>query len=167
MHNMKTASVLLFSILATSAYASDHDLLWKARGLKAQERLQKLNEKNGDSKGKKLTKKELCEYRLEAAYAAFANSELSKVVHKEENGIEVFKIVLVDHSKPSGRQMSQLNYSYDVKSGKLTAVANFQLADDWFLVLIPGFPGHVSLKGGGCSYIFDQEQPLKALFGEE
>jgi hypothetical protein len=77
------ASAMLLVLPSEASDVSDKvDLLWKARGLQAEERVEKLRSKSGAIEVGKLTKKQVCDLMLEGAYFGFARPNTWKMIRK-------------------------------------------------------------------------------------
>lgn len=154
---------MLFSITARADMA-EIDRLWKARGLQAIEKLEKLIKKNGDSKGKNLSAKEHCDWALENMFIAFANPETSKIVRKSEGETTVFKVLFVDETKVKNRQITQVNFIYNEKKSKTPdAYAVMLVADDWAVSSVAKVPNHILILSDKCSFLFPTNDPLSAI----
>ncbi len=159
---MKLFFVVLVSTAGSTAMAESGklDLLWKARGLQAQVAIEKLSKKNGDSKGKNLSKKEHCKWNLENVFFAFANSELSKIVRESPKDAEVFKMLFSDPEAKTGSKLTQLSVTYGKGSTEPDAFQTVLVAEGWRVTTIPKAPDILGIRGGGCLYVVPLKDPL-------
>lgn len=157
--------LLMFLTVSIANAESDNiDLLLKARGLQAVERIEKLVEKNQDSKGKSLSKKERCDWDLEKIYYAFAHPEASKIVKKttDDKKGNVF-IFLVSSSDEDGIGF-QISYIYLKKSdSKPSGVKIPTLKTGWEIVTTTKATDLIVVGGPTCNFIFNINDPLDSL----
>jgi hypothetical protein len=133
------------------------DRLWKARALQAMEKIDKLTVKNGDSRGKNLTKQELCEWGLESSYFAFANPDLSKIVIKNVGDMRYYSIILRGND-----DFTQINYSYNTKTGNFVRPAVVALAKGWVIPLEPKLD-QIVLLSDTCLFMIPMTDPLNGM----
>lgn len=164
---MKTIFSILIMLLAHDILAGqDIDLLLKARGLQAMERLEVLSKKNGNSKGKNLTKKEHCEWQMENFYFAFAHPETSKIVKKSVykqlgEGITAYIFIL---NTESGFGF-QMNYIYRLKTDAKPFLSEIShIKDGWVVKVIRELPNHLTVTNSKCIYSFNLENPLDITY---
>lgn len=163
MTELAKISPLLLILVATNSLANDSrvDLLWKARGLQALEKLEKLSKKNGDSKEKNLSKADLCQQKLENAFVAFAKPETSTFVRQNIKGTEVFKMFFFQKNK----EYTQINVNYSLKNkeNEPAEIDVLKIADESFLVLTPKYSELIALRGDGCIFSIPKNDPLAAM----
>lgn len=131
------------------------DLVWKARGLQAFDRIEELQKKNGNSRGKALSKLETCEWALERAFMPFASPELSKIVRKKSGPADAYILLF---SGGDGN-MTQVSYLYGASQFKPLAVKVPALAKDWQVIMLPD--GVFAVSGDGCQFTFSMTDPLQ------
>ncbi len=164
--------MLVLSLLLgiNSAYSSDNsiDLLLKARGLQALERIEKLSKKNGDSKGSNLTKKESSEWAYENMYFAFAHPELSKIVKKSvyqsisKDATAYIFIIMDDKSNSMGFQM---NYIYAKSTDRAPLISEIStIKEGWRVKVFERIPGMISVLSPDCLFTFSLKDPLETTF---
>ena len=140
---------------------SNVDLVWKAKGLQALETLEKLIKKNGDSKGKKLTDEDHCEWQLANAYASFVDSTLSDIVRKKAGpGMTVYWMVLTS----DGTMHAQIGYLYSDKSASLVGFRIGKLENgSASAIILAAAPQMVGVQANGCNYIFPMSDPFGVI----
>ena len=152
--------------LNSSSYASGNklDFLWKARALQAVEKLEKLIKKNGNSKGKNLTKQEHCEWALENVFQAFVNLGTQKLVKEIINKSHNYKIVFVDQDQNENQRITQVNFTYEPhRSLETSMVGVLKIADNWSVGVIPTVPDYIAVKSPKCIFSFPVKDPFLVL----
>lgn len=157
-------SVLCTLVLINTALADPYskiDLQWKARALQAVERIQKLVKKNGDSKGKALSKREHCEWDLELLFYPFALPDLADVVRKPA-GTDARSYFVLFSAKEDKKLAGQLGFVYDQKRQTPIAVKMpmFSL-DEAEGFLIPG-ANAIYVNTAKCTFTIPIKDPLSA-----
>lgn len=154
----KAIIFLYFSLSVLPSHASDYDieLLWKARALKANETLEPLVKKNGDSKGKNLKKEELCKWRMENAYMAHMFPDLAKTVKEKSNDFIVFKLLFID----SDKMYAQVNFTYKKGSSKPTSTHILMLQNDASAGILNEYQNILVIKYNKCAVGIPMDDPL-------
>jgi len=148
--------------LSTSAYAkspkgkegepgsSTINLIWRARGLQAIEKLEKLAEK------KSLSDKEKCDVQLETMFMQFAKPELAKLIIKKAQDIEWFIL-----AKETGNSVGQISFGYEGENSAPTAWKVVKPDNDWQIVHVKNNGVWANLFSiGKCNYLIDIENPI-------
>lgn len=157
-------------LLAVAALASQHsfaatdgfdkiDLLWKARGLQAKERIEKLQKAlNRNETGP--TQKQKCAKVLEIAYATFATPGMAEFAVKQNGDRRTYWVLFIPTSG-NADVVAQIGYNFDKNSLRPTGVRIVGLkGEDAEVVLIPDAPNTFSMRVDGCTYIFKTLDPF-------
>lgn len=163
--NMPIRLFLLVAVVASQPALADEklnpvDLLLKARGLQAMETMEKLVNKNGDSRGKNLTKAERCTWRLESFYMAFAHPEFSKIVRKPAGmGMTAYNFPVMANDE--GDMVAQIQYKY-LPERKAPVLISVPLVKEGASVnLAPTISNTLSVATKDCAFMFPFDDPLK------
>jgi hypothetical protein len=158
-------AALVFAATMASAEPSAATL-WKARGLEAIEKLERMKkESKVITSGKRRTAFET-QFALEVAYSMHADPVATKVVHKvESEGKEAFHVFL---GSKTGHAFD-LVYLYE--HGKLLGARIDSLPEDWRVVFIADSSDNssfvVAAEGDGGGILFWVTNPLNAaVLGE-
>lgn len=159
-------SITLYTLVGLASQDSI-DLRLKARGLQAIERLEKLIKKNGDSKGKKLTKKELCEWSYETIYYSFVHPELSKIVkrpaYQQLHKDSLAYLFLL--SEIEGGLAFQMNYIYLKKTDSEPTLSEIStLKDGWRIKVSHTSPNIINVNSPNCFFQFNLKDPLDSTY---
>ena len=152
-------SLFLLCGIPSLGIAQTSSTTWKARAFKAGEKLKLLESKlkgipesQWDSKEAKFTK---CEVMLESAYALHVTME--DVVHKVDNNVEAFHIVL------SGGDAGAFDIAYllSMPSQEPIATRIDRLPKGWQLFFLA--PGFVQVNvPNACVFNFELNRPFTA-----
>lgn len=143
-------------IASFNSNAVDQDLVWRARGLQAIDRIEELNPKIQKATGKK--KQELiCEFNAERSYLAFASKEGLAIV-KQRDEKRTWRILMFGEKS----DFTQVSLVFDDGNQKATAWKVPSLTKGW-QVLVLRSTSKFFLIGGGCSYLMDPDEPLKIV----
>ena len=134
------------------------DRIWKARGLQAFEKLKTLNTKNGDSKGKKLSQKEHCQWILENTFLGFAIPDLTDVVRKPVGKtIRAYIMAFMDNGI-----LGQVSFFYPTDGNAPVAVKVPQAKLNEFEFLMVLGSTDLIVNTSKCSFTIPSEKPYEA-----
>lgn len=157
--------ILLLYPLCSFSSQDSIDLLLKARGLQAVEKIEKLAKKNGDSKSKNLTKKEKCEWNLELAYYAFAHPDLTKTVRKpvyQNKSKEATAFILVI-PEDDGTMGLQINFTYEKKTDSFPILNEIStLHEGWRIKISQQIPNKIWVNSPNCFYELNLKNPVES-----
>lgn len=152
--------IIFIFILLGSEYGfcsgTKMNLLWKARGLQADERITVINK---ELKGKKPSKANECELILEDFYKAYTNPNQTKLLYESKGDKEIFKIIFIDSNKKEGRNLTMVDLVYDQKS-TFPAIADIvAISESWSVAISTEYP-LLAIRGNGCIFSFSLKDPL-------
>lgn len=150
---MAVVAVSMFGFSFANADSKSSDLLWKARGLQAWERLEAL------AKIKEPKQNEHCEFMLERAYAGFAHPDTSKIVTRPNGNDGGINRILLFSAKDG--PAVQIAFSYDKKADSPSMIQIKQLEIGWTIAPMPEFPENLVMTDGKCSFLFDRKKPFE------
>ncbi len=151
-------SAFLFLMPLQAAQAQSPSTLWKARAFEATEKLESLSKRLEKMKGNLWNspeaKKLKCESVMEFAYASQLHPSLASMVHKTEEGIDYFKIIL-----NAGDNIFDLTYVY--KGNTHMATKLMSLPKDWEVIISPKANNIVFIvMPGACSVALNLSNPF-------
>ncbi len=142
------------------------DLLLKARGLQALERMDKLSTKAKATKDKKLSKLEQCEWSFESAYAAFALPETMKIVKKSAYVSKTSEATAyIIYIKAENEEAFQMNYVFLGKAAT-EPMSNeiLRLPSDWRVKTSNLIPNKIVVNSPNCYFEFSTKSPIESKF---
>lgn len=159
---MKVTLILIAISLSSSLQSKtlDLELLLKARGLQALERIETLSKKNGKSQGKNLSKKELCEWNLEKIYYGFSIPDLTKTLIKKFGTVTKYAL-LINEDSTSG---PQIHYGYDHSQSNIPIGTEiFNLNNVWRATISKKMDNYILISSDKCMYFFNDTDPLDSF----
>lgn len=162
--------VILFGLAQTAFAGSPEDnaQMWKERGFVALSRLDSLKDKQ-DLKSR-------YQYLLEFAFAMHATTGKSSpygFVHKTENGLDFYKIVLNKSKNAASKTgvdeagLFAINYIYDHRTGEFAGVKVELLPKGWFIHATPALSNAllVDVNEAKVFILFDVTNPMNSVVG--
>lgn len=164
------ALIILLGLVQNAIAATPEEIAqdWKERGFVALSRLDSLGEKD-DIKSK-------YQYLLEYAFAMHATTDKSNefgFVHKTENDLDFYKIILNKDKNPKSKTgvddagLFAINYVYDHKSGEFVGAKIELLPKGWYIHTNPKLPNALLLdvNDNNIFIIFDMVNPMNTYVG--
>lgn len=159
---MKIIALIILLLIPQSIVLAANEVgeKWIERGRIAEIKLEGLKKKFGGQ-----DKKANYEYLLEFSYTMQLSKENRGLVHKQEAGIDFYKIMFQSpHKEASSNPLFVINYMYESKTGAFIGTKIEMLPKKWYLVQDATTPGILTLDLNDDGYVvlFNLNDPFKA-----
>jgi hypothetical protein len=159
MKTLIVSSIVALVSVSSFAESSKIDLLWKARGLQAVEKIAAIKKSSNEKKN--YSKEKKCELALEEYYASFTSPEKAKLLRETNKGSEIYNIVFGNQTPGNKSNLTIVRVVYDSEqSAAPDGIGVVELASSWSFTIFTKYPDAVALRGNGCTFIFPIKDPL-------
>ncbi len=157
--------LIMYLFLSSASYGNSltTDLLMKARGLQAKEKL--LEFSNKTKNGKPLSLDEKCRFNVETGYANFAEPDAEKLFFGEVKGVtgNTMYFYGIEVREPDGAGVSLIYKYSDKKRSKKVGMTIEGINEKWKIDMPSSLPNLISFSDGkNCNYTFDKNNPLES-----
>lgn len=160
---MKLLIILMAVLFTSNAFAQKVETLWRARGLEAEESLEKLKKNKA-----KLNKMQACEMKIETSFSAFSQKETSLSVIKKNESKTSFLLPILYNK----RLTMSVSFIYAEEDKPVLIIPMYYKAHDdksdfpKFSVMTKK-EGVFVLSVDGCIYLFHPDDYLHPIVDTE